>query len=157
MSGRLPIQFWFLALIGLLAYPPAMYAYRCIAHSPSPRDLDQSAEEPVKRSAARLTVSIVCMLMLASLAVFIFTPAAAEFAQTRGFVPLLTTAIPAFSIYEIVQGFRKAEAAPILRAAFGPYSRSEQPRRYWASMIWNLIFGCIGVFLTFMVWAEGGQ
>jgi hypothetical protein len=149
MFDRLPMQFWLLILIGVFAYPAVTYVYRHVVRSPSQRDMVHSAEDLTRRSSVRLNFSLIWIVLLVVLAIFIFTPAAAEVAQSPNFLPLLMAALSAFCIYEIVQGFIKGEVMPLTRGGLGPYRRIDQPRRYWASMIWNVMFACLMVFLIF--------
>jgi hypothetical protein len=149
MFESVPAQIWLLIVIGLAAYPAVQYAYRYVVHSPSRRDITQPIGDLEWRTPSRFALSAIFMLFLCGLAVFIFTPAAAEFAQSPSFFPLLLAGSAAYSGYVVVQGFLKGEVEPIIKGGLGRYQRINHPIRYWASMIWNILFASLCVFVAF--------
>jgi tetratricopeptide (TPR) repeat protein len=54
--------------------------------------------------------------------------------------------VAAFAAYQVVQGFRTGSEKPIIRGFYTSYSRATQPKRYWASMTWNIL---LALFLFF--------
>lgn len=52
--------------------------------------------------------------------------------------------------YATIQEFLSGEAK-VLRGSFGPYLRSSQPLRYWASVALHTLVGGIFVWMVFIV------
>jgi tetratricopeptide (TPR) repeat protein len=88
---------------------------------------------------------------LAALAVFIFTPAAEQFADSPTFVPILMIAGGAWALSTVGWGLATGRIQPIAKGFWETYQRETQPKRFWASLAWNAIFGCMCLWLAFKV------
>lgn len=147
MFDDIPAQAWILLFIAALAWTPAQYVFRHLRHSPSRRDITQPAQDLSWRSSGALTKSVAMLIILAALAVFIFTPAAAKFAQSPSFLPLLLAGLGGVTLWSVVKGYTSGIVEPMVRGASWEFSRAGQPKRYWASMGWNGLLG--GALLVF--------
>ena len=146
MFPGLPVRVWLLIAICAVACAPAMYTYRYIKHSPRGRDITQPPEDLSWRNPQRLAISLAALVGLAALAIFIYTPTAATFAQSPNFWPTLLGALGLWITYLTVKGLVTGSVEPMSRGSLGPYSRASQPIRYWLSIVWN------GTMSGFMIW-----
>lgn len=146
MFDAVPARYWLLLLIAIIGFAPARYVYRHVTRSPSRRDITQPQEDLTWRSPRTLAVNVAILVGLAALAVFIFTPAAAEFARSPSFVPILMIGLGGFALWSVISGYMSGTIEPMVRGASWKFDRAEQPKRYWASMSWN---GLLGIGLLF--------
>lgn len=153
MFDAIPTRVWLLIAIGAVAFVPARYVVRHIAHSPRRRDITQPPEDLSWRSTGQLVRSLAILVVAAALAVFIFTPAASQFAHSDWFLPTLGTAFAMFALYSVIQGFRTGRIEPLVRGFSRTYDRATQPKRFWASLCWNsLVTGGFFWLAFIMVW-----
>jgi tetratricopeptide (TPR) repeat protein len=153
MHDAIPTTAWLLIAIGAAAFAPARYVIRHIAHSPERRDITQPPEDLSWRSTGQLVRNLAVLVVAAVLALFIFTPAASQFAHSDWFAPTLGTALALFALYSVVEGFLTGRIRPLVRGVSQTYERAAQPKRFWASLSWNSLL--VGGFLWFaavMIW-----
>ncbi len=89
-----------------------------------------------------------CLALLTGLLAiggFAFTEWAENLARSEWLAPAFLGAIGSYALGTVVPGWRNGEIEPLIRGSFKSYSRGEQPKRYWASLIWN---GAIGLAFT---------
>ncbi len=55
-----------------------------------------------------------------------------------------------WSLFTVARGFSKGQIEPFARGFYNTYEREAQPKRFWASMAWNSIFGCLLLWLAFV-------
>ncbi|MBC3941266.1 tetratricopeptide repeat protein [Sphingomonas albertensis] len=139
MFDAVPVKVWLLLLIGAIAWMPARYVLRHVVWSPSRRDITQSAEDLSWRSPGAFIKNSAILIGLAALAIFIFTDAAAEFARSPSFMPILLVGFAALALWSVVKGVMTGSVEPMVRGASWRFDRTEQPKRYWASMTWNAL------------------
>ncbi len=154
MLDWVPIQGWLLILMGLFGYQQVVYVYQHLTHAPSRRDITKPSEDLSWRSDSQLAKSVAILLLLAALAVFIFTPAATEFASSPSFWPLIMSGLASVFLYWLAAGVVKGEIEPIVRGDWGPYSREDQPKKYWASLAWNVMMTVLFVWMAFNMWTN---
>ena len=142
MFDWVPAQAWLLLLIGLFSWP----ALFVLVHRNRKSELD-----PNRPNARQSAIAFAALILAAILAVFIFTPQAKTFAHSPQFLPVLLAALTAITVYTTAQGFLTGTVEPLARGSFGPYSRAEHPRRYWASQTWNVIMSALMIWLAFKV------
>jgi Tfp pilus assembly protein PilF len=153
MFDAIPVQVWLLIAIGAVAFAPAQYVVRHVAHSPRRRDITQPPEDLNWRSTGLFVRSLVILGIAAALAVFIFTPAADAFAHSDWFFPALSAGFAVFALYSVVQGFRTGRVEPFSRGFSQTYERGKQPKRFWASLSWNsMVAGGLFWLAFIMVW-----
>jgi tetratricopeptide (TPR) repeat protein len=87
---------------------------------------------------------------LVALAVFIFTPAAEQVARSPYFMPFLMGAIGAWALSSVPRGLAAGQIRPIVKGVSSSFERETQPKRFWASLSWNAIFGCLCIWLTYV-------
>lgn len=150
MFDAVPVRFWFLLLIAIIAWVPIRYVYRHVTQSPSRRDITQPPDDLSWRSSRALAKNVGILAVLAATAAFIFTPAATELAQAPNLFPILAFGLGAFAIWSVMSGYRSGEIEPMLRGLRWTFTRAEHPKRYWASMGWNGLLG-LGLLIS------GGQ
>lgn len=151
MFKQVPPQIWLLIAIGAAAYVPALYVYRHFVHSPSRRDITRPTEDLSWRTSSQLTRSLAILAALAGFAIFIFTPAASQFAHSPKFLPLLAAASGAWALVTVARGFSTGRIEPFSRGFNETYERVSQPKRFWASMTWNTLLGILCLWLAFEV------
>ncbi len=157
MFDDIPARFWLLLAIAIFAFAPARYVFRHVAHSPSRRDITQPAEDLSWRSPDLFAKCIALLVALAALAIFIFTPAAAAFAQSPQFLPILLLGLGGLALWSVIKGHRSGVIEPLVRGARWEFSRAEQPKRYWSSMAWNALLGGGMLVLGGMQFVEAPQ
>jgi len=149
MFDAVPGRVWLLLLIGAIAWMPARYVLRHLAWSPSRRDITQPVEDLTWRSPTALTKNSAILIGLAALAMFIFTDAAGEFARSPSFMPIMLVGLGVFALCSVGKGLLTGSVEPMVRGTSWRFARAEQPKRYWASMAWNVLLG--GFMLLFGV------
>lgn len=154
MLKQVPVQFWLLVAIAAIGYAPAVYVCRFLAHSPRHRDITQPPEDLSWRTSRQFGFSIAMLGGLAALAIFIFTPAAAQLARSPSFMPLLMGVTGAFALSSVPRGMAAGQVQPIVRGISSTFERETQPRRFWASICWNAIFGCLCIWLAYVTLAD---
>lgn len=143
MFDDVPVRVWLMIAIAVYAYPPAQYAVRHIANSPSRHDITQAPPDLSWRSSEQFTRSLIILGLLAALAIFIFTPVAADFAGSPIFLPLLFVAGGGWALSTVVRGVMSGSIAPLVRGIRNTYEREAHPKRFWASLIWNAAVGSL--------------
>ena len=154
MFDDIPIHFWLLIGIGVLAYPSARYAARHIANSPSRYEITQARPDLSWRTSAQLLQSLVILGLLAGLAIFIFTPAAEGIARSPKFWPALIVTLGVWSLYTVSAGLISGRIEPMIKGLSDTYERELQPKRYWASLIWN---GTLGILLLWVAYQTSNE
>jgi tetratricopeptide (TPR) repeat protein len=149
MFKQVPVQVWLLLAIMAAGYAPARYIYEYIAKAPSRRDITRPPEDLTWRTSALLARNLAFLGALAALAVFIFTPAATQFAHSPAFWPILAAAGGVFALFTVVRALSLGQIQPLARGFNNTYERDSQPKRFWASMAWNSFFGCLCLWLAF--------
>lgn len=96
-----------------------------------------------------MTKNSAILIGLAALAMFIFTDAAAEFARSPSFMPIMLVGLGVFALCSVGKGLLTGSVEPMVRGTSWRFARAEQPKRYWASMAWNVLLG--GFMLLFGV------
>lgn len=151
MLDKVPAQVWILVAIAAVAYTPARYVFRHVAHGPSKRDITQLPEDLDWRTNGRLIRNGALLIGLAALAVFIFTPTAARVARSASFWPIVSAALGSWAIGTVPKGLKNGRIEPLIRGVSACYERATQPKRFWASVVWNLAYGCIMLWIAHVI------
>jgi len=154
MFKDVPTQVWILLAVLAAAYVPALYVYRYVANTPLKQDVTAAPRDYSWRTRGQLVRSALILTGLAAFGAFIFTPHAAQFARSPSFVPLLLLALGTWGLSTVPKAFLDGRVEPIVRGASWSFERVAQPKRFWASVIWNGIFGCLAIWLGYMAWQE---
>jgi Tfp pilus assembly protein PilF len=149
MFDQVPVRAWLLIAIAAVAYMPVRYICQHIAHSPSRRDITQPTEDLSWRTSGELIRSAGIVVALLGLAIFIFTPIAEQFAHSPRFFPVLMMCFGAWAISTVPKGFMTGRVQPFIKGFHETYERGTQPKRFWASLAWNALFGCLFIWLAF--------
>lgn len=155
MFKDVPIQVWLLIAIVAAGYTSARFVFTYIARSPSRRDITLPPEDLSWRTSEQLARNLAILGGLAASAIFIFTPAATAFAHSPNFFPMLMVALGGWAIATVARGFSTGLIQPFSKGFHEDYERQLQPKRFWASMGWNAIFGCASFWLAFQSYKEG--
>ncbi|WP_454885914.1 hypothetical protein [Sphingomonas oryzagri] len=110
-----------------------------------------------ERSSRRFRLNLAIVLALGALAVFIFTPAAEQFARSPAFMPILMTACGGWALTTVWRGIVTGRIQPFAKGFYRTYERGAQPKRFWASLGWNAIFGCMCLWIAFKVNEQGAD
>jgi regulator of sirC expression with transglutaminase-like and TPR domain/MFS family permease len=124
-------------------------SYRNIISPPSGRGIVQTTEESNSPGEGQVRRYFIVGAFFVAVAFIAFTPAGKRLAQTPGFWPILIVGFAGWSLFTVAQGFAKGEIEPFARGFYNSYQRETQPKRFWASMTWNAIFGCLCLWLAF--------
>lgn len=154
MFDWVPLRAWLLLALTAIAYTPALYLYRHITHSPSGHDITQPPVDLSWRTPKQLARNTLILVAAMGFAIFIFTPAAAEFAASPSFLPLLMTAAGAWAISSVTIGLAKGQVEPFIRGFDSSYEREKQPKRFWVSICWNALVGCLCLWLAYNLFEQ---
>lgn len=141
----IPPQAWIALPLAVSALAPAAYVWRYFTHGLTPRDITLPPEDLSWKSGRHLLFCLASLTGLLAIGGFAFTEWAEDFARSEWLAPALLGAVGSYALGTVVPGWRNGEIRPLIRGSSRSYSRAEQPRRYWASLIWN---GAIGLALT---------
>lgn len=154
MFNEVPVRIWLLIAITATAFTPARYIFRYLTQSVSAQDITQSARDFDEQASAKFARNLTLLVALVALAAFIYTPAAANFAQSPSFWPLLMAACGAWSLFTVVKGATGGTIEPLAKGFHNTYERVTQPKRFWASMTWNALFGVMCFWIGFQMSAD---
>lgn len=146
MFDDVPAQVWLLIGIAGIAYAPAAYVYRHFAADPNRRDVAAPPIDLSWRSQNLLVYCAALLVALVGLAVFIFTPAAEHFARSPSFQPLVLGALGCIALFTVARSIATGTIEPFTRGFNRTYERALQPKRFWASAIWNSLLGAVFLF-----------
>lgn len=85
---------------------------------------------------------------------FIFTPTAEQFAKSPSFWPILMVCIGLWALYTVPRGLMTGEIEPFVRGIHETYSRESQPKRFWASVVWNALVGSLCVGFAYPMYSD---
>lgn len=154
MWDDVPVQFWLLIVIAAMGLGPVRYIWRYLGHSPQRRDITQPPEDLRWRTVRALIINLAVLVALVIVAIFIFTPVAARFAQSAIFWPLIIRAFGGLALSTVWRGARSGRVQPLVRGTSATFDRTAQPRRFWASMAWNLSVGALAIWASFAFFPE---
>lgn len=154
MFDDVPTRIWLLIAIAAVAWPPAHYAFQHLAASPARRDITKPPEDLAWRTSAQLVRSLVVLVALTGLSLFIFTPAAERFAQSPSFWPILAASFGAWALYTVPVAFMAGEVQPLIKGINATFTRQDHPNRFWASLTWNAILGCLAIWAAYALYAD---
>jgi len=149
MLDQIPIRAWLILGIAAAAFLPGRYVFRYIAASPSRRDVTQPPEDLTWRTPAQFAFNLGALCGLAALAIFIFMPAAEQFARSPSFLPILMVCLGAWSLFTVARGLVTGKVQPFAKGFNDTYAHNGQPKRFWASLAWNACFGCLCLWLAY--------
>lgn len=119
----------------------AIYCWRYLTHSLNPRDITLPPEDLSWKSRPQFYRSLGIVAVLTGLAVFVWTPKAEEFAKSGWLYPALLGIIGSYSIATVIRGWKCGVIQPLIRGVDTSFNHAEQPKRYWASLLWNAFLG----------------
>ncbi|KHL24133.1 hypothetical protein PK98_15255 [Croceibacterium mercuriale] len=147
MFDDIPPQLWPLIVLAAAAIVPVRYIIRHVVHTPRWREITLLPEDLGWRTPANLIRSVAALVLLAALAIFIFTPQAARFAQSWSFAALVLAGLGTYALHTVWRGLKDGHIEPMSRGMSWEFSREEQPKRFWVSVAWNTLIG-VGMFLA---------
>lgn len=118
----------------------------------------QSGEEPAEDSTPQIRGRLQNYLLLGGLALalaFVFlTPVGKQLAQHHDFWPIIMIGLGGWSLFTVIQGFRKGQIEPLARGFYDTYERDTQPKRFWASIVWNSVFAVLCFWIAFSMFRD---
>ena len=135
------IQAWIAIILGIAAIAPASYCWHYLTHTRRLRDITLPPEDLAWKSKPKFYRSLAMLAALLGLGTFAFTPRADAFAKSDWFAPTLLGMFGSYVLSMVAAAWRTGEVEPILRGISWRFRRDEQPKRYWASLAWNLLIG----------------
>lgn len=154
MFDDVPIQGWILLAILAAAYVPASYIVKYVTNTPSNQEVTSAPKDFSWRTRKKFLRNAVIIISLAAFGIFIFTPQAANFAQSPSFFPLLLLGLGTWALSTVPTALLDGRIEPIVRGVIWSFERVPQPKRFWASVIWNASFGCLCLWMGYMDWQE---
>ncbi|MBO6530865.1 MAG: tetratricopeptide repeat protein [Erythrobacter sp.] len=131
--------------LAVIAFRPAAYVWRYFTHGLTPHDITLPPEDLSWKSGRHLVLCLASLAGLFAIGGFAFTEWAEDFARSDWLAPVLLGAVGSYALGTVLPGWRNGEISPLIRGIPDSYSRAGQPRRYWASLVWN---GALGLVLT---------
>lgn len=125
------LTFFILVVLVLNAIEPVqcLYSY-CAA----------PANRRAKLATRDVLVSLAIMLMSFVTAIFLFSPAANDLVKSDHYLPSVLAALGFAAVSTTIAGLLSGKVQPWVKGA-DSYLRREQPKRFWASVGWNIVFG----------------
>jgi hypothetical protein len=126
-------------------------SYRKVIPQPPSREITAPAFDAFSPPKGQLWRYLPLAAILLGLAFIAYTSAGKHLAQTPGFWPAVTTGIGGWALFTVARGFAKGQIEPFARGFYRTYQRETEPKRFWASMTWNAICGCLCLWLAFQL------
>jgi Flp pilus assembly protein TadD len=126
-------------------------SYRNLIRRPSKLDVTEPRQDSAPPLKYQLWRYLPFAIIILGTAFIAFTPAGKHLAQTPKFWPLVMIGCGGWALFTVARGFTKGQIEPFARGFHNSYQRETQPKRFWASMAWNSVFGCLCLWLSFMI------
>lgn len=84
------------------------------------------------------------------------TRAGKQLAQSPSFWLILLFAGGVWALFTVVQGLARGQIQPFARGFYNTYRREQEPKRFWASVTWNALFGCFSLWIAVQMLNEAG-
>jgi tetratricopeptide (TPR) repeat protein len=140
MFDALPVRFWLLLLIAALGFEPLRYLYRHYTQASGTGDAPAYRRRALQQRQA-------AVLVLAAIAVFIFTPAAVAAGNALVTWPpllwVLTGLFGGLILALVVKAVRTGRIQAPVEGARKPYHRRTQPNRFWLSAGFHTLVGSV--------------
>lgn len=117
----------------------------------STRELAEPVQESSERASNGLWRYIPLALILLGLAFIAYTPVGRQLAKRPSFWPIVMIGLGCWSLFTVARGFSKGRIEPLARGFYNAYDREKQPKRFWTSMAWNAMLGCLCLWVAFAV------
>jgi tetratricopeptide (TPR) repeat protein len=111
----------------------------------------EPAQEPTPPFTNKLWRYVPFAVIMLGLAFIGYTSAGRQLARQPSFWPILMIGFGCWSLITVARGYTKGQIEPLARGFYNTYQRETQPKLYWASMTWNGIFGCLCLWIAFMM------
>lgn len=89
-------------------------------------------------------------MIVAGFTFIAYTSAGKQLAKQPSFLPIVMVGFGCWSLFTVAQGFLKGRIELLARGFHNTYERETQPKRFWASVTWNAIFGGFFLWIAFM-------
>lgn len=122
-----------------------------IPPSPTPSGVQTSGDSEESRTRRQLWRYLPLALLVLAFLFIGYTPAGKQLVQTPAFFPILMVALGGWAVFTVAWGLAKGRIEPFLRGISRIYERDTQPRAFWASMVWNALFGGGCLWLAFVM------
>jgi Flp pilus assembly protein TadD len=107
-------------------------------------DAGIQTRSPVARYVVLIAVAL-------ALPILLLTSAGKQFVRSPSFFPILMIGCGGWALFTVARGFTNGRIEPFIRGSYSTYEREAEPKRFWASMGWNGLFGGFCVWLAFQV------
>ncbi len=155
MFHDVPVRVWLYIALAAAAFAPATHLLRHFQTTRLQREILKAPSAMNTRSPALLTRNVVALGAIVALATFIATPAAERFAKSPSFWPILMIALGLWVLSTVVQGYVSGAIEPMTRGGSWTFYRNAQPKRFWASMVWNALLGSLSLFIAYQQSIDG--
>ena len=125
------LTFFILVLLVLNAIEPVQCLYGYFAGPANRR------ARPATRD---VLVSFAIVLMSLVTVIFLFSPAANDLVKSDQYLPSALAALGFAAVSTTIAGLLSGKVQPWVKGA-DSYLRREQPKRFWASVVWNIVLG----------------
>jgi len=93
----------------------------------------------------------VFLAFLVALPLLLLAPVGKQFVRSPSFFPILMVGCGGWALFSVARGFANGRIEPFVRGFYNTYERETEPKRFWASLGWNGIFGCFCLWLAFQM------
>ena len=127
-------------------------SYRYVGGIPPRLDRIQPPDEAGSQDKGRPIGRYVFLLaVLVALPLLLLTPVGKQFVRSPSFFPILMVGCGGWALFSVARGFANGRIEPFVRGFYKTYERAAEPKRFWASMAWNGVFGCFCLWLAFQM------
>jgi tetratricopeptide (TPR) repeat protein len=124
-------------------------SYRGVIPPSSTPIIAQPGEDSTHPSKSQVWRYVPLAVILLGLALIAYTSAGKQLAKQPSFWPILMIGCGGWALFTVIRGISNGQIEPFARGFYNTYQRETQPKRFWASMTWNGIFGCFCLWIAF--------
>lgn len=124
-------------------------ADRRVVRRPSSPGINAEPGNSTSLSKSHLWRYFPFAIMVFGLLFIAYTRAGQRLAKVPSFWSILMIGCGAWALITVARAFANGQIEPFARGFYNTYERETQPKRFWASVAWNTIFGCFCIWLAF--------
>lgn len=115
------------------------------------REVAEPVQDSMLRAKHRLWRYLPLAVILLGGAFIALTTPGKQLAKQPSFWSLVMIGGGGWSLFTVARGFSKGQVEPFARGFYNTYDRETQPKRFWASMAWNAVFGGFCLWVAFAI------
>jgi tetratricopeptide (TPR) repeat protein len=130
-------------------------SYKNVIPQSHSRDAAEPLEDENSPTTGRFWRYVPLAVILLALAFVTSTPTGKQLAKNPSFWSIAIIGCGGWSLFTVARALAKGQIEPFARGFYNTYQRETQPKRFWASVAWNAIFGCACLGLAFVMTRDG--